>query len=444
MDFKNTAYLLRSSGVGALGGLLFGFDTAVIAGTTHSLVSTYGLDAAALGFTVSTALWGTVVSSMFAGIPGEKLGAREALRITAVLYVISALGCAFAWNWWALIFFRFLGGLGIGASSVLGPVYIAELAPPKWRGRLVGLFQINIVVGILLAYLSNYLIGQQHLGMNEWRWQLGVSGVPAALFFCMLFGIPRSPRWLVAKGCLAEARTVLEMIGDPDPDSEIKEISESVGNELHEKNEPLFQRKYLRPILLTISMGVFNQLTGINAILYYLNDIFAQAGFSKLSSDEQAVTVGATNLAFTLLAMAFIDRFGRKPLLLVGGIGMAIALFGTALVLSGFSDPRNLIVLLVVFIAFFAASQGAVIWVYMSEIFPTLVRARGQGLGCATHWIMNALISGIFPVMAKSSGAMPFVFFGAMMLVQFFIVLRFYPETKGVSLEQLEHQLGTG
>lgn len=444
MDFKSGAYLLRSSAVGALGGLLFGFDTAVIAGTTHSLVSAYGLTPTALGFTVSTALWGTVLSSIFAGIPGEKFGSREALRITAFLYVISALGCAFAPNWWALIVFRFIGGLGIGASSVLGPVYIAELAPPGWRGRLVGLFQINIVAGILLAYLSNYLIGLQHFGLNEWRWQLGISGVPAVLFLCMLFCIPRSPRWLVAKGFLAEARTVLVMIGDPNPDLEIEEIRSSIGSEQHEKSEPLFQRKYLRPILLTISMGVFNQLTGINAILYYLNDIFAQAGFSKLSGDQQAVMVGATNFAFTLVAMMFIDRFGRKPLLLIGGIGMAFSLFGIALVLSGFFSPHNLIFFLMAFIGFFAASQGAVIWVYMSEIFPTLVRARGQSLGCATHWIMNALISGIFPVVAKSTGAMPFVLFGAMMLLQFWIVLRFYPETKGVSLEQLEHQLGTG
>ena len=444
MDNKCKAYLFRSTAVGALGGLLFGFDTAVIAGTTHSLMSTYALTPELLGITVSIALWGTVISSMTAGIPGEKLGARDALRITAVLYIISALGCAFSPNWWILLGFRFLGGLGIGASSVLGPVYIAELAPPKWRGRLVGLFQINIVVGILLAYFSNYIIGLQHFGINEWRYELGVSALPAILFFYMLFGIPRSPRWLVAKGYVDEALTVLQMTGDSAPEAELQLIKESIGQEHKEKSEPLFQKKYLRPILLTISMGMFNQLSGINAILYYLNDIFAQAGFDKLSGDMQSVIVGATNLTFTLIAMAFIDRFGRKPLLLIGGIGMASSLFGIAVVLSGLLDRHNLLIFLVTFIGFFAASQGAVIWVYMSEIFPTLVRVRGQSLGCATHWIMNAIISGVFPVVARASGAKPFIFFGLMMLTQFFIVLRCYPETKGVSLEELEHQLGTG
>jgi len=444
VDNKCKAYLFRSTAVGALGGLLFGFDTAVIAGTTHSLMSTYALTPELLGITVSIALWGTVISSMTAGIPGEKLGARDALRITAVLYIISALGCAFSPNWWILLGFRFLGGLGIGASSVLGPVYIAELAPPKWRGRLVGLFQINIVVGILLAYFSNYIIGLQHFGINEWRYELGVSALPAILFFYMLFGIPRSPRWLVAKGYVDEALTVLQMTGDSAPEAELQLIKESIGQEHKEKSEPLFQKKYLRPILLTISMGMFNQLSGINAILYYLNDIFAQAGFDKLSGDMQSVIVGATNLTFTLIAMAFIDRFGRKPLLLIGGIGMASSLFGIAVVLSGLLDRHNLLIFLVTFIGFFAASQGAVIWVYMSEIFPTLVRVRGQSLGCATHWIMNAIISGVFPVVARASGAKPFIFFGLMMLTQFFIVLRCYPETKGVSLEELEHQLGTG
>jgi MFS transporter, SP family, arabinose:H+ symporter len=443
VDNKCKAYLFRSTAVGALGGLLFGFDTAVIAGTTHSLMSTYSLTPELLGITVSIALWGTVISSMTAGIPGEKLGARDALRITAVLYVISALGCAFAPNWWILLGFRFLGGLGIGASSVLGPVYIAELAPPKWRGRLVGLFQINIVVGILVAYFSNYIIGLQHFGINEWRYELGVSAIPAVLFFCMLFGIPRSPRWLVAKGYVDEALKVLQMTGDPAPEAELQLIKESIGQEHKEKSEPLFQKKYLRPILLAISMGAFSQLSGINAILYYLNDIFAQAGFDKLSGDMQSVIIGATNLTFTLVAMAFIDRFGRKPLLLIGGIGMAGSLFGIAAVMTGLLERQNLLVFLVLFIGFFAASQGAVIWVYMSEIFPTLVRVRGQSLGSASHWIMNAIISGVFPVVAKASGAKPFIFFGLMMLTQFFIVIRWYPETKGASLEELEQQLGT-
>jgi MFS transporter, SP family, arabinose:H+ symporter len=442
MNSTQTQFLLLSSVVGALGGLLFGFDTAVIAGATHSLTGTYNLDAVALGFTVSSALWGTVISAMFAGIPGERWGARDALRITALLYVVSAFGCALAANWWMLIAFRFIGGLAIGASSVLGPVYIAELAPTKWRGRLVGLFQINIVVGILLAYFSNYVIGLQQFGLDEWRWQLGVSAIPAVFFLAMLFYIPRSPRWLVSKSHTIEALSVLRSTGIENPEAELESIVKSLGSDNLAEKEPLFKRQYLKPILLAISAGMFNQLSGINAILYYLNDIFAQAGFTKVSADLQAVAIGATNLVATLIAMAFIDRFGRKPLLLIGGIGMAFCLFGVAGVFYTHQHQSMLLWFLVGFIAFFAMSQGAVIWVYLSEIFPTRVRARGQALGSSAHWIMNAIISGVFPILAKTSGAYPFAFFGVMMLVQFLVVLAFYPETKQVSLEKLQEVLG--
>lgn len=439
---NTSLFLLRSSIVGALGGLLFGFDTAVIAGATNSLSQTFQLSAAALGFTVSSALWGTVISAMFAGIPGERMGARDALRITALLYVISAIGCAFALNWWMLIAFRFIGGLAIGASSVLGPIYIAELAPAKWRGRLVGLFQINIVVGILLAYFSNYIIGLQQFGLGEWRWQLGVSGIPAVLFLAMLFGIPRSPRWLVSKHYVDEALSVLRQTGIENPEAELKSIENSLGSERAAEKEPLFTARYMKPILLALSIGVFNQLSGINAILYYLNDIFAQAGFSKISSDLQAVAIGFTNLICTLAAMTVIDRFGRKPLLLIGAVGTAFCLFGVAAIFYTQQHQAMLLWFLVGFITFFAISQGAVIWVYLSEIFPTRVRARGQSLGCSAHWIMNAIISGVFPVLAKTSGAYPFAFFGLMMLLQFIAVLLFYPETKQISLEKLQESLG--
>lgn len=433
--------LAKASIVGALGGLLFGFDTAVIAGATHSLTTTFHLDPGSLGFTVSTALWGTVASAMFAGIPGERLGPREALRITAVLYVISAIGCGLAWDWWSFVTFRFIGGLGIGASSVLGPVYIAELAPAKWRGRLVGLFQVNIVLGILLAYLSNYLIGLADLGATEWRWQLGVAGLPAALFFVMLFTIPRSPRWLVAKNNVSEAQDVLKAITPDTADLELQEIVESMG-ESRANTEKLFTPKYYKLIALAIMAGVFNQLTGINAILYYLNDIFAQAGFNDVSSDQQAIAVGGTNFVFTLIGMACIDKLGRKPLLLIGAIGTAICLFGVAFIFATHQYANMLVWLLMAFIAFFAVSQGTVVWVYLSEIFPTPVRAYGQSVGSSSHWIMNAIISAVFPILAASSGAYPFAFFGLAMIVQFFVVLKMFPETKGVSLEQLQHQLG--
>lgn len=434
--------LAKATVVGALGGLLFGFDTAVISGTTHSLTIAYGLSPKDLGITVAMALVGTVIGAMSAGIPGQKWGGRETLRVLAVFYVLSALGCAFAWNWQALLVARFIGGLGIGGSSVLGPVYIAELAPAKIRGRLVGTFQINIVIGILLAYFSNYCIGRLELGASEWRWQLGVAAVPAALFLVLLFGIPPSSRWLVTQKRVDEARSVLQMMGAENPEGELKEIVDSIHLERLATAEPLFSWKYRIPLFLAITIGMFNQLSGINAILYYLNDIFAAAGFSKVSGDLQAVAVGGMNLLATVLAMSVIDKLGRKTLLLIGSVGTAICLFGVAGVFFANSHQSALLWLLVAYIAFFAISQGAVIWVYIGEVFPNRVRSKGQSVGSSSHWIMNAIIAYTFPQLAKSSGAYPFVFFGAMMVLQFFVVLFLYPETKGYSLEEMQHRLG--
>jgi SP family arabinose:H+ symporter-like MFS transporter len=436
------ANLAKATAVGALGGLLFGFDTAVISGTTHSLTIAYGLSPKALGITVAMALLGTVIGAMSAGIPGQKWGGRETLRVLAVFYVLSALGCAFAWNWHALLVARFIGGLGIGGSSVLGPVYIAELAPAKTRGRLVGTFQINIVIGILLAYLSNYCIGRLGLGPAEWRWQLGIAAVPAILFLVLLFGIPPSPRWLVTQKRVDEARTVLEMMGAQNPEGELREIVDSIHLERLRTSEPLFSRKYRFPLFLAITIGMFNQLSGINAILYYLNDIFAAAGYSKMSGDLQAVAVGGMNLAATLLGMSVIDKLGRKTLLLIGSVGTAVCLLGVSWVFFTNSHQSSLLGFLIAYIAFFAISQGAVIWVYIGEVFPNRVRAKGQSVGSSSHWIMNAIIAYTFPQLAKSSGAYPFVFFGAMMMVQFFVVLFFYPETKGYTLEEMQHRLG--
>jgi MFS transporter, SP family, arabinose:H+ symporter len=436
------ANLTRAAVVGALGGLLFGFDTAVISGTTHSLTIVYGLSSRELGVTVAIALLGTIVGAMSAGIPGQKWGGRETLRVLAVFYVVSALGCAFAWSWYALLAARFIGGLAIGGSSVLGPVYIAELAPAKLRGRLVGLFQINIVIGILLAYFSNYCIARMGFGAAEWRWQFGVAAVPAVLFLALLFDIPPSARWLVTQNRVAEAREVLQLMGAENPENELGEIVDSIHLERLQTSEPLFAWKYRFPIFLAISIGMFNQLSGINAILYYLNDIFAAAGFSKMSGELQSVAIGGMNLAATLSAMTVIDRIGRKTLLLVGSVGTAACLAGVARVFFTQSHQSYLLWLLVAYIAFFAISQGAVIWVYIGEVFPNRVRAKGQALGSSSHWIMNAMIAYTFPQLAKSSGAYPFVFFAAMMVVQFFAVLFFYPETKGVTLEQLQHRFG--
>jgi MFS transporter, SP family, arabinose:H+ symporter len=437
------ASLAKSTVVAALGGLLFGFDTAVIAGTTAGLTQTYNLSPGALGMTVAAALWGTVFGAMLAAIPGDRFGRRDSLRIMAVLYIVSSLGCALAWSWGALVLFRFIGGLGIGGSSVLGPMYIAEVSPAKWRGRLVGFFQFNVVFGILLAYFSNYWLGSLHLGAQEWRWKLGVASLPAIFFFAMLFVIPRSPRWLVKKKRYEEASQVLQLIGEEDYEQKLQDIIESIDAE-HTANEPLFSRKYRLPIFLAVSIGMFNQLSGINAILYYLNDIFAHAGFSKVSGDLQAVAVGATNLLFTMIAMTVIDRIGRKMLLLVGSVGTALCLAGVATIFFTARHQSFLLWLLIGYIAFFAFSQGAVIWVYISEVFPNEVRAKGQSLGSFSHWFMNALISGIFPLMAASSGAYPFVFFSVMMVLQFFVVLTIYPETKGVTLEEVQEKLAKG
>jgi sugar porter (SP) family MFS transporter len=434
--------LVKSAIVAALGGLLFGFDTAVIAGTTSDLTKAFSLTPHTLGLTVAIALVGTVIGSMLASIPGDKYGRRDSLRFMAVLYLISALGCAFAWDWYSLVFFRFIGGLGIGGSSVLGPMYIAEIAPAKLRGRLVGLFQFNVVAGILVAYLSNYLIGQANFGANEWRWMLGVSGLPALLFMVMLFTIPRSPRWLAAKSRLVEARAVLEQIGEENAEAEMQDIVRSIDLEHGHGSEPLFQSKYRVPLFLAISIAMFNQLSGINAILYYLNDIFAKAGFSKVSGDLQSVMIGFTNLLFTMTAMTIIDKVGRRTLMLIGSVGCTASLAGVAYVFLTGSHENILVWMLVGFIAFFSFSQGAVIWVYISEVFPNRVRAKGQSLGSFTHWIMNAGIAYSFPIIAEKSKGLPFVFFAGMMALQFFVVFFGYPETKGVTLEEMQKKLG--
>jgi sugar porter (SP) family MFS transporter len=436
------SYLAKSSVVAALGGLLFGFDTVVLAGANAALRVQYSLSERALGATVAAALVGTILGAMFGGIPGDRYGRRNSLRLTAVLYLLSAVGCAFAFGWYSFLLARFLGGLGIGASSVLGPMYIAEIAPARQRGRLVGFFQFNIVFGILLAYFSNYVIGAMGFGDIEWRWKLGIAAFPAALFLGLLFTIAESPRWLAKRGRVKEAERVLRATGDTNYQEDLRQIVASIDEHQAAANEPFFSHKYRVPIFLAVSIGMFNQFSGINAILYYLNDIFAKAGFTKVSGDLQAVAVGATNLLFTMLAMTLIDKIGRKTLLLIGSVGTAAALAGVAAIFFAGAHQNLLVWCLAGFIAFFAFSQGAVIWVYLSEVFPTRVRAKGQSLGSLTHWVTNALIAFLFPQVAARSGGIPFVFFAAMMVVQFFVVLAVYPETKGYSLEEMQKKLG--
>ena len=435
--------VVESTITAALGGLLFGFDTAVIAGVTGALTDRFHLTAWTLGVAVGIALWGTVLGAAVGGYAGDRWGRRYSLRILAVLFSLSAIGCGLSWDLTSFILFRLIAGIAIGASSVVGPMYIAEIAPASWRGRMVGSFQVNIVFGILVAYFSNYVIGTINLGAAEWRWKIGVSAIPAILFFLMLFRIPRSPRWLIEKGNMREAREVLiKIAGDAAPQEQL-EIEESLASDRAAGNQPLFSRRYQVPVMLAITIAVFNQFSGINPTLYYLNAIFEKAGFSKTSGDLQAVGIGATNLIFTMVAMSIIDKVGRKLLLLVGSVGTCVCLSLVAFLFYTGLHQNLLIIPLVGFVAFFAVSQGSVIWVYISEVFPNSVRGKGQSLGSFTHWVVCASLATGFPYVAHLSASGPFIFFAAMMVLQFIVVLKFFPETKGYTLEQLQHRLET-
>jgi sugar porter (SP) family MFS transporter len=436
--------LVRSAAVAALGSFLFGFDTAVISGTTEALRLRFGLDSAQLGFTVASALLGTILGSLAAGRPSERYGRRPVLRALAVLYLISAAGCGLAGGWPSLLVFRFIGGLAIGGSSVVAPMYIAEIAPAAMRGRLVALSQFNVVAGILAAYLSNYVIAAMVGGpeSSAWRVMLGIAAVPAALFYVFVRRIPESPRWLVKQHRHEEAAEVLRRVGSDDPDALVGEIAESLHEETVSADEPFFQRKYRKPILLAVMVASFNQLAGINALIYYTADIFKMAGAGRSSALVQSVVIGFTNLVFTMIAMTVIDRFGRKRLLLVGAAGLALCLGLVAYAFHRGVGGTLVLACLIGYIAFFAFSQGSVIWVYLSEIFPNRVRARGQALGSFTHWFWAALVSWTFPIIAEASGASAFAFFAAMMVLQFVLVWMFLPETKGVSLERIQRTLG--
>jgi sugar porter (SP) family MFS transporter len=439
---KLSSTLVKSTLVAALGGLLFGFDTVVIAGAIEALKKIYSLTPLLQGITVAAAIVGTTLGAALAGWPADRYGRRRSLFGLALLYLITALGCALAWDLNSFLFFRFLGGLAIGGSSVIGPMYIAEIAPARARGRLVGMFQFNIVFGILVAYVSNYLLGLASLGADEWRWKLGVAAAPAAAFFLMLFPIPESPRWLAKRGRTDEARKILEDTGEENCDVAMKEIVASLNSSHGGVSESLFRWKYRLPIFLAVSIGMFNQLSGINAILYYLNTIFQSAGFSKSSGELQAVAVGLSNFVATIIAMSVIDRIGRKTMLLIGSVGTGVSMAGVAWISNTHAHQGLMVWLLMSFIGFFAFSQGAVIWVYLSEVFPTRVRANGQSLGSFTHWAMNALISGIFPMMMAYSSGLTFSFFASMMILQLIVVAAVYPETKGHTLEEMQHKLG--
>ena len=445
-----TGALLASTLIAALGGLLFGFDTAVISGTTEQLKSVYQLGGFSLGFTVASALIGTILGAMVVGRPSDVYGRRLVLLAIAVLYFVSAVGSGLAWDWYSFLFFRFIGGIGVGGASVVSPMYIAEISPARLRGRLVAVTQFNIVLGILLAFFSNYLIAGLELGAVDWRWMFGVEALPAAAFFFLLFLTPESPRWLVADGQEAQARAVMSRLGvdAAEAERELSAIRSSLDLEHHSLAEPLFQKAYRQPILLVVAIAAFNQFSGINAVMYYAPAIFAMAGAAKDSALLQSVIVGGTNLVFTMAAMAVIDHFGRRRLMLVGSIGYIVSLSATAWAFytygAAFTPTGSAIVLasLLLFIAAHAFGQGAVIWVFIGEIFPNRVRARGQALGSFTHWVMAAAISWTFPIIAEASGGHAFAFYAVMMVGQLVWVLRAMPETKGVPLEDIQKRLG--
>jgi SP family xylose:H+ symportor-like MFS transporter len=442
--------LFSSALIAALGGFLFGFDTAVISGTTDRLKEIFELSSFALGFTVASAIIGTVIGAIFAGKPADKFGRRNTLFILALLYLISALGSALAWDWYSFLTFRLIGGLGVGASSVVAPMYIAEISPASIRGRLVALTQFNIVFGMLIAYFSNYFISTFDLGMMDWRWMLGVEAIPAAIFFMLLFTIPFSPRWLISQGRTDEAIAVLKKVGTDHDDiqSEVSEIKSSLDSKNQGTQEPFFNRKYFKPISLAVMIAIFNQLSGINAVLYYAPHIFKMAGAGDGSSLLQSVAIGGTFTIFTMAALLVIDKFGRKNLMIVGSVGYIVSLGVTAWAFytygTDFDEMGGVVVLvsLLVFIAAHAFGQGTVIWVFITEIFPNRVRARGQALGSFTHWFMTAVISWTFPVIAEISGGHTFAFYALCMVGQLLWVLFVMPETKGVTLEQIQKRMG--
>jgi sugar porter (SP) family MFS transporter len=427
----------------ALGGFLFGFDTAVISGAEQAIQQYWHLTNLQHGLTVSIALIGTIIGSLTGAIPSDKLGRKKTLYLIAILYLLSSLGTAFSTNWYSFLLFRLLGGFGVGASSVTAPIYISEISPASRRGKLVGLFQFNVVFGIVISYLSNYLIGLS--GEHSWRLMLGIQAVPSALFLLLLNYIPESPRWLILnKGKVEQAREIFAIIDPTTADKLTKEIEENGKTDsLPQNRQPLFSGRYKTPVMLAVLFAFFNQVSGINAIIYYSPRIFEMTGLGRNSSLLSTAGIGIINFAFTLLAMNFIDRVGRRVLMLIGSFGL-IATLGLVSYsfytqsFNGWAVP----VYLFVYIAFFAFSQGAVIWVFISEIFPNQVRAKGQTLGSTTHWVMAAAIAFSFPYLsAKAGGGNTFLFFAIMMVLQLLFVWKLMPETKGRSLEQIEHTI---
>ena len=423
---------------------MFGFDTAVISGGEQNIQMMWDLSDVMIGQTVAMALYGTIFGALFGGVPAQKYGRKRSLIWIAALFVVSAIASALAPEVYTLMVARFIGGLSIGASSVVAPMYISEIAPADKRGKLTALFQFNIVLGILIAYFSNFMIGTEYI--ESWRWMLGVEIIPAMLFLIMVFTIPESPRWLiVAKNRIQEAKEILQVINPDTVDESVRAIK--AGDLTPGRATPLrefFSKRFRFPIMLAFLFAFFNQVSGINAIIYFAPRIFELTGLGAETALLSSVGVGVTNLIFTMFGLLLIDKFGRRFLMYIGSVGYLVSLSAIAYAFfsqtfTGYTVP----VLIFVFIASHAISQGAVIWVFISEIFPNSVRSFGNSLGSSTHWIFAALIAGNFVYFESIFGGGPiFAFFAFMMFLQLIFVWKIMPETKNITLEEMEVKLG--
>ena len=450
---KASSLVIRSAIVAAVGGLIFGFDTAVISGANAALKKQFHLDDGGLGATVAIATVGTIIGALIGGRSADRFGRRKLLFFIGILYVLGALGTALAPSHLVLMIFRFIGGIGVGLSSVCAPIYTAEIAPARVRGRLVGLVQFNIVLGILVAYLSNYIIDLiVHDQEIAWRWMLGVMVVPSVLFLVFLMTVPETPRWLMAKGheekAIAISRRLCNTVEESD--EQIQEIRDQLASAGSQATlSQFFTRRYFKVIALAFFIAMFNQLSGINAILYYAPEVMKQAGADDNAALLMSVAVGLMNLIATMAALTVIDRIGRRSLMIVGSIGYLVSMgFLTAIMFmfqGHFNSTSSTLVLvgLLVFIAAHAFGQGSVIWVFISEIFPTRVRGLGQSLGSLTHWVFAAITTYAFPpIIGAWGGGWAFSIFLICMFGQLVWVLTKMPETKGIPLEEMEDKLG--
>ncbi len=446
----NKNKLFQWSIVAALAGFIFGFDTVVISGANLPIKQLWHTSPLFHGFFImSMALWGTLFGSIFGGIPTEKYGRKKVLFWIGILFAVSAFGSAFAQDPYSFSFFRFIGGIGIGVSSVVAPTYISEISTPATRGRLGAMYQFNIVFGILIAFLSNYFL-QGVGGINDWRWMLGVLAIPAIIYTIMVTGLPESPRWLVTKrNNLARAKEILLQIGVEDADAEITSIIKSNQHESQAgKSAAFFSSKHRVIISLAFFIALFNQFSGINFILYYAPEILSKIGLAAKDSLLNSIAIGGTNLIFTFVGLYLIDRLGRKKLMLIGSVGYIISLTMVAVCFAMHASPVLLMGFLLIFIAAHAVGQGAVIWVFISEIFPNKIRATGQSFGASVHWVFAAVITLVTPFFLDDKNGIfkdnpwpIFAFFAGMMVLQLLWVITKMPETKGVSLEELEAKL---